>query len=184
MVECFNESKKGVVMSNGNGESKILEKAFQELAHGCEFTNEERELLEKLDGVLKKADIMVNKDGTSATIATSQGFDVVGAYPDKGTKREKDPNKFGPSLDYEDRNITDDKANFDAKILNEAYKALADDFWNNPKETMAKIEKLDELLVHADIVISDDRQSVTIIQDDGNVYTQGNESFADRARGR
>jgi len=60
------------VNSKGNVDAQILAKAFEEYAADG-LTAEERVKIEKLDDILKGADIVISKDGTFATIAQEDG---------------------------------------------------------------------------------------------------------------
>ncbi len=60
------------IESKGNSDAKLLAKAFEEYSQGG-MTPAKREKIEKLDDILKDADIVISKDGTFATIAQEDG---------------------------------------------------------------------------------------------------------------
>ena len=60
------------VEKNGNADTKILVKAFEEFA-AQGLTLEARQTIEKMDDLLKNADIVISKDGKKATIAQEDG---------------------------------------------------------------------------------------------------------------
>ena len=56
----------------GNADAKILAKAFEEFSKDG-LTKDERNKIEKLDDILKDADIVISKSGDKAAIAQEDG---------------------------------------------------------------------------------------------------------------
>lgn len=151
----------GIGLTDKSADAKILEKAYQEYAKDMNLTKAERITLEKMDDILKKADIVINESGLSAQIAQGGEIDKLKA----STKIPLEMRSYAFAYDVDHSA----EANVDAKILAKAYQVFLEDGIIDASEKVT-IEKLDELLAKADITIGENGEDVSIIQPDGTSF--------------
>lgn len=174
-AEAGNKNRKrqtidDLINNTKNADSQILETAFKELAKGCSFTKEERALLEKLDDIITGASIIVNKDGSTATIAQGGTSFAVNMYPESKKSEPVKENKYRIHPSEVEARLVDEKGNTHAQILGKAYDLYSKDgLTANEKELL---EKLDKELGDADIQIGECAGNVSIIQSDGKSYNK------------
>jgi N12 class adenine-specific DNA methylase len=141
-------------IENKNVDAKILEKAYREYAKDGVLTKAERITLEKMDSILKKADIVIDKSGLSAIIA--QGGEIEKIKASSNVPVEQDWDK----LSYYTKN-----ANIDSKILIKAFDELSEHGLTDKEIEI--IEKLDDLLAHSDITIGENCSDASVIEPNG-----------------
>lgn len=144
----------------GNADAKILAEAFEEYAKGG-LTLQERQRIEKIDDILKDADIVISKNGHTAGLVQEDGSNFVLAASKEIAK--KNPIK---NLSFY-KEVNDDLqletyGNADAKVLTKVFKEYSKDGLTISERE--KIEQLDEVLKNADIVIRKNGNIATIAQ--------------------
>lgn len=155
------------IVLKGNADAKILAEAYQEYASDG-LTLSEKQNIEKLNEILKEAEIVISPDNLHATIAQADNVFEVRPAVHTTTQIEK-PKSLPEQLSgimFTDMIGT--KGNADARILDKAYTQ----FLNGglTAEERVKIEKLDSVLKDASIIISPDGYTASIIQSDGMTF--------------